>query len=395
MSWLMGRHIAAGLLALAAAGTPARAEPQPGRLALVLASAAYAGLPSLPGCAASARAVADGLRQAGFDVAERTDPSNGALGAAFGALARRIAATPDAAVIIYLCGYATEFDGRVFVLPATAALERASDVLTQGMAARSVTDAAFRGSRAGLAVLDLVAAPGAPADAISRSVAARTLADGQFIAAAVQAGVAPAAPTPLALALIRELHPPAVAGTLLGNLRAALAAAAEVSFATVGESGAPAAFMPASDRPAAVQQAQQDKLPAALPPPAPSTPAPSTPAIPSVAALTPTTSTPASATPTPAAPAAFPEEAQYTGQDRQAVQAALLVLGYYAGPVDGVFGAGTRAAIRRYQHELGADMTGVLAPPQAARLMPSRVIPSRVMPNPGMPNPGMPGRAHG
>lgn len=353
------QHTAAGMLALAAAAVPARAEPQPGRLALVLANAAYTGMPALPGCTLSARAVADGLRQAGFDITERTDPSNGALGAAFGALARRIAATPDAAVIIYFCGYATEFDSRVFVLPATTALGRASDVLTQGMAARSVTDAAFRGSRAGLAVLDLFPAPGASADGISQSVAARSLADGQFIAATVGADLA-AAPTPLAQALVRELHPPAVAGTLLRNLRTALAGATAVSLVTAGEAGAPAALMPAPDRTSAVQETKPDMPSAAATPPAPvrSTPPISEPPIPGP---------PASATLT-----AFPEEAQYTGQDRQAVQAALLGLGYYAGPVDGLFGTGTRAAIRRYQHEIGADMTGVLAPQQAARLMAGR-----------------------
>ena len=358
------QHIAAGMLVLAAAAVPVRAEPQPGRLALVLASAAYTGMPALPGCTLSGRAVADGLRQAGFDVAERTDPSNGALGAAFGALARRIAATPDAAVVIYFCGYATEFDGRVFVLPATAALDRASDVLTQGMAARSVTDAAFRGSRAGLAVLDLFPAPGASANGISQSVAARSLADGQFIAATVGADLA-AAPTPLAQALVKELHPPAVAGTLLRNLRTALAGATAVSLVTAGEAGAPAALMPAPDRTAAVQEAKPDMPLAAATPPAPvrSTPPISGPPI----SGPPISGPPASATLT-----AFPEEAQYTGQDRQAVQAALLGLGYYAGPVDGLFGAGTHAAIRRYQHEIGADMTGVLAPQQAARLTAGR-----------------------
>ncbi len=378
------QHIAAGMLVLAAAAVPVRAEPQPGRLALVLASAAYTGMPALPGCTLSGRAVADGLRQAGFDVAERTDPSNGALGAAFGALARRIAATPDAAVVIYFCGYATEFDGRVFVLPATAALDRASDVLTQGMAARSVTDAAFRGSRAGLAVLDLFPAPGASANGISQSVAARSLADGQFIAATVGADLA-AAPTPLAQALVKELHPPAVAGTLLRNLRTALAGATAVSLVTAGEAGAPAALMPAPDRTAAVQEAKPDMPLAAATPPAPvrSTPPISGPPIsgppisgppisgPPISGP-PISGPPISGPPASATLTAFPEEAQYTGQDRQAVQAALLGLGYYAGPVDGLFGAGTHAAIRRYQHEIGADMTGVLAPQQAARLTAGR-----------------------
>jgi peptidoglycan hydrolase-like protein with peptidoglycan-binding domain len=54
--------------------------------------------------------------------------------------------------------------------------------------------------------------------------------------------------------------------------------------------------------------------------------------------------------------------------DRRFVQGALQKLGYYSGQVDGVFGPDTRAAIRRYQHELGAPMTGNLTPDQATRL---------------------------
>jgi peptidoglycan hydrolase-like protein with peptidoglycan-binding domain len=51
------------------------------------------------------------------------------------------------------------------------------------------------------------------------------------------------------------------------------------------------------------------------------------------------------------------------------VQLALQRLGYYAGQVDGVFGPESLAAIRRFQHELGAEMTGRLTADQAARLL--------------------------
>ena len=55
--------------------------------------------------------------------------------------------------------------------------------------------------------------------------------------------------------------------------------------------------------------------------------------------------------------------------DRRRVQLALQRLGYYAGTVDGVYGAESLAAIRRFQHELGADMTGRLTNDQARRLL--------------------------
>ena len=58
-----------------------------------------------------------------------------------------------------------------------------------------------------------------------------------------------------------------------------------------------------------------------------------------------------------------------TEADRRRIQAALSRLGYYAGQVDGIFGADTRAAIRRFQHEIGADMTGRITPEQSARLL--------------------------
>jgi peptidoglycan hydrolase-like protein with peptidoglycan-binding domain len=54
--------------------------------------------------------------------------------------------------------------------------------------------------------------------------------------------------------------------------------------------------------------------------------------------------------------------------DRKRVQTALAHLGYYDGKVDGIFGPDSRAAIRRYQHELGAEMTGRLTAAQTSRL---------------------------
>ena len=51
------------------------------------------------------------------------------------------------------------------------------------------------------------------------------------------------------------------------------------------------------------------------------------------------------------------------------VQLALQKLGYYAGKVDGVIGSDTLAASRRFQHELGAEMTGRLTKDQAERLL--------------------------
>ena len=61
-----------------------------------------------------------------------------------------------------------------------------------------------------------------------------------------------------------------------------------------------------------------------------------------------------------------------TEADRRRIQTVLTQLGYYDGKVDGVFGPDTRAAIRRYQHELGATMTGRLTTEQASKLAASK-----------------------
>jgi peptidoglycan hydrolase-like protein with peptidoglycan-binding domain len=58
--------------------------------------------------------------------------------------------------------------------------------------------------------------------------------------------------------------------------------------------------------------------------------------------------------------------------NRRQIQEALRRLDYYKGPVDGIFGTLTRAAIRRFQHEIGAETTGHLTEDEANRLVSSR-----------------------
>jgi membrane-bound lytic murein transglycosylase B len=58
--------------------------------------------------------------------------------------------------------------------------------------------------------------------------------------------------------------------------------------------------------------------------------------------------------------------------NRRQIQEALNRLDYYKGTVDGIFGTLTRAAIRRFQHGIGADTTGHLTAEEANRLVTSR-----------------------
>jgi peptidoglycan hydrolase-like protein with peptidoglycan-binding domain len=55
--------------------------------------------------------------------------------------------------------------------------------------------------------------------------------------------------------------------------------------------------------------------------------------------------------------------------NRRQVQEALHGLGYYDGPVDGIFGPLTRASIRRFQVSIGEEETGRLTAAEVGRLV--------------------------
>ncbi|MEM7429561.1 MAG: peptidoglycan-binding protein, partial [Pseudomonadota bacterium] len=63
---------------------------------------------------------------------------------------------------------------------------------------------------------------------------------------------------------------------------------------------------------------------------------------------------------------------------RRQVQRRLNELGFNAGPADGAFGRGTRAAIRRFQRSIGARATGRLSSSQLSRLLNGGGAPSSV-----------------
>ena len=65
----------------------------------------------------------------------------------------------------------------------------------------------------------------------------------------------------------------------------------------------------------------------------------------------------------------MPSEDKMSVSDRRQVQEALHRLGYYEGPLDGIFGPLTRAAIRRFQESLGDQSTGHLTVAEATRLV--------------------------
>jgi hypothetical protein len=330
--------VRASLVALGAAlllASPAL-HAAPAREALVIGNGTYSALAPLPACLLSAHAVAAALRALDFHVVEREDVSSGGADAAIGEFAAQVAAAPGAAAFIYSCGYATSFNDRPFLAPVSARIARAADVLAQGILAKSLIDVLARGG-AGPSVVafDVVPMPEAPAALHLDALAQASLPDGLGLIAASQAKP-PDAPTPLAASLVANLKGPEVqVAALLNGVQQQVGANRSVTLAAFRPPVAPGYL-------------------ASAPPPPPPAPSPSA-------------TTPAPAVAGPAA--ALPADEQLTDSDRRRVQIALVRLGYYDGRIDGVFGPDSRAAIRRYQHELGADMTGRLTAAQATRLV--------------------------
>ena len=361
------------LLALFLAA-PALAQPtQPAQFALVIGNATYSAgpiLPPLPGCLASARRVAAALRTLGFEVVQRLDAGRGEADAAVATFARRLRAAPGSVGVAYVCGHVIAFNSRPFLLPVSATLARETDVLTQGLLARGLVDALLRGeARSGLVAFDGIA----PSAALPVMTSFQALAEpagpagvGMVAAVTDSAGEG----TPLALALEASLVGPRV---LLADVLEALRVRTSDGLAILA---APATPRYLAGEPVAVAEAPPPPpmvpVPGLAPVARPTIPQPTPPLI--IAAVpvpVPAPAAPATAAPQPAE-LTVPDEAAMTDADRRRVQQALAAMGYYIGAPDGQFGPNTRAAIRRFQFEIGANLTGTLTSAQASRLVAGR-----------------------
>lgn len=322
-----------GTLTLSAA-IPAMA--QPARIGLIVGNGDYSVFPALPACLAASRDLADDLRALGYRVIERQNVTSGGLAAAIDEFAKGMEAAPDASVFVYFCGYAAGMNDRPFLLPVSASVRRPSDVMTQGLLAKALVDLLVRGQPSrGVLALDLVPASGIP-EPILDGLSALPAPDGMGLIA-VSAPPPATGPTALSVALAAGLAVPEVSSaSLLAKAQARLDAQPATKIAALRQ--------PAVSRPLAVDE----------PPPTVAQPV-------------------LQATPEPVEPIpVFPDEAAMTDGDRRRVQEALARLGYYPAAIDGRFGPETRAAIRRYQHEIGVEMTGRITGEQAARLVARR-----------------------
>jgi hypothetical protein len=288
-------------------------------LALVIGNEAYTGMPALPACGASAGLVARKLTAAGYAVTSAANLSNGGMDGAVGDFAAKLGAAPGAPALIYVCAYGAGLGARDFVLPVSAQVARPTDLLAEGVLARSFLAAGRSGRKAPLLIaLDLVRDPAGVLAPAGGAMARDALPDGVGVAVVTESRP-PSAPTVFAGALAEAASGGGLAADTLGRVAGGLPAGGEADVAGL-----------------------QDAKLASAP-------------------------TPVAVAAAPAA-SAMPDDAAMTEADRRRVQIALAALGYYDGRLDGVFGPDTRAAIRRWQHEKGAEMTGRLTAGQATAL---------------------------
>lgn len=312
-------------LAACVAALPAAADAPP--RALVIGNAAYASLPPLPACTASANTVSSALSRAGFSVTVRKDLSNGQMGAAI----NDFADAPGAAALVYICGYAAGYEGRMFLLPVPAQMQRATDALTEGVLARFVARSMDERPGTNLVLLDSAAMPDAasPPTLATAFPADREPSTGFAAAYGAMSGNAASS---MAMGIVSALMPATVTtADVMAGIRTALRQTPGTDYQVLAPGDA--WIIKGAAKP-------PDAPPA--PPPAAAAPA--------------------------ADPGAITLAAPGPARLRQ-IQAALKTLGYYDGGVDGLPGAETLAAIRRYQHELHAAMTGQLTDDQARHLL--------------------------
>ncbi|HWE76084.1 MAG TPA: caspase family protein [Stellaceae bacterium] len=332
---MIQKHIALvsvlGLAMVSGTSVAMAAGAAPGaHLALVIGNSTYAHLPPLPSCADSAKLVAASLTRAGFTVTQQLDRSNGQMSGDLAALADTASHSPGASVIVYVCGYAMSQNNRAFLLPVSATVERDTDVLAEGLAAKSAVDLLQRSGAVGLVLLDAVAKPNGTEKLAFASAANPVPGQKTGLAAATMSAVPPSGASSFATAL---------GSVLVGPDVEAVGALKSLQQRLEGKPGIELAVM---------QPAGEEWLVGG----------------PKVAPAAPPQAMPAAQATT-----GFADEAHMTDADRRKIQRALQHLGYYDGRVDGIFGADTRAAIRRFQHEISTEMTGTITPSEAGRLL--------------------------
>jgi len=426
----MVRPAARLLLALAAlflsALAPAHAER---RIALVIGNGAYIAAPALRNPPNDARAVAASLRRIGFEVIEGIDEDYSALRRTIRDFGERL---PGAATALFFyAGHGVQVAGENYLIPIDARLTSETDLDFAAVAVDLVLKQMDRAAKTKIVILDacrnnpfeaeMARSMGATrAAGLGRGLAEIRAIGGSLISFATDPGSVAAdgegGNSPFTEALLQHLETPGLEiNVMMARVRADV-------YAATGE----------RQRPWTTTSLIGEVYltpPEAAPPPAasatPVAPPVATPATPPVAheiemelwrsaergglkadyesylrkypeghfadlahnridALSEPPAAPAATTlATPPAGGAVAAPPQATGpspegveaalgltlEDRASVQVRLSMLGYDPRGVDGVFGAGSRAAIREWQDDEGFAATGYLDLDQIARLV--------------------------
>ncbi len=123
------------------------------RVALVIGNGAYDGAAALRNPPADARAVAEALRQVGFDVTYEQDLGNIAMREALAAFGRQLEA--GGVGLFYYAGHGIQYEGTNYLVPVDARLARPDDLEIFGVPAVAVlTKMENAGNRVNIVILD-------------------------------------------------------------------------------------------------------------------------------------------------------------------------------------------------------------------------------------------------
>jgi uncharacterized caspase-like protein len=140
---------------LAGVPSPASAQQQEKRIALVVGNGAYAKSP-LATAANDAGLIAQTLQAAGFDVIGARDLDGDTLRRSFRDFIQRAEASgPDTVAMVYLAGYGMQLAGENYFIPVDSPISRDTDLPTEGMRISDyVRQLASLPLKAGVVVLD-------------------------------------------------------------------------------------------------------------------------------------------------------------------------------------------------------------------------------------------------
>jgi uncharacterized caspase-like protein len=104
------------------------------RVALVIGQSGYRAVPALPNAANDARAMAELLRNAGFEVTAAPDLSQLDMRQTIGDFAAKVAASgPDAVALVYYAGHGLQIDGENYLVPVDVDPKREADIPLQAV----------------------------------------------------------------------------------------------------------------------------------------------------------------------------------------------------------------------------------------------------------------------